>query len=327
MKKVISILAIASILGTTVVTPLNVLSTKGYAAEEANSTAAVLSANNPNLLTTSVEIDPTTHRLVHWQSGTTVENAVLVNKGDYWSKIENGWRSNTVPTHSVASTGEGNLTIGSQGSVVNTLVQTIKTEIGKEYTIALDYVQTPINQPSVSNFLFGVRRTNGSIEQTGIAAQNRLAGFTQFTFIADRSETDVFFQLNTAGNVSKSVVFDNLTIGKSSNQLAKEEEKARQEAAEASVKDLFTNGDVTGTIKDTTNQAAIDKAQKVVDAVTDATKKAALQKELDEAKKQLEAKQAAAAAEKARQEAAEASVKDLFTNGDVTGTIKDTTDQ
>ncbi|RQW67511.1 hypothetical protein DUK53_07105, partial [Listeria sp. SHR_NRA_18] len=110
-------------------------------------------------------------------------------------------------------------------------------------------------------------------------------------------------------------------------QAAAAAEKARQEAAEASVKDLFTNGDVTGTIKDTTDQAAIDKAQKVVDAITDATKKAALQKELDEAKKQLEAKQAAAAAEKARQEAAEASVKDLFTNGDVTGTIKDTTDQ
>ncbi|RQW65216.1 hypothetical protein DUK53_17615, partial [Listeria sp. SHR_NRA_18] len=56
-------------------------------------------------------------------------------------------------------------------------------------------------------------------------------------------------------------------------QAAAAAEKARQEAAEASVKDLFTNGDVTGTIKDTTNQAAIDKAQKVVDAVTDATKK------------------------------------------------------
>ncbi|RQW65224.1 hypothetical protein DUK53_17565, partial [Listeria sp. SHR_NRA_18] len=98
-------------------------------------------------------------------------------------------------------------------------------------------------------------------------------------------------------------------------QAAAAAEKARQEAAEASVKDLFTNGDVTGTIKDTTDQEAIDKARKVVDAITDATKKAALQKELDEAKKQLEAKQAAAAAEKARQEAAEASVKDLFTNG------------
>ncbi|KGL41855.1 hypothetical protein BMT55_04465 [Listeria newyorkensis] len=99
-----------------------------------------------------------------------------------------------------------------------------------------------------------------------------------------------------------------------------------QEAAEKSVKDLFNNGDVTGTIKDTTDQAAIDKAQKDVDAVKDATKKAELQKNLDEAQKQLDAKNAAAA-EKARQEAAEKSVKDLFNNDDVTGTIKDVTDQ
>ncbi|MBC1457214.1 pectate lyase-like adhesive domain-containing protein [Listeria newyorkensis] len=110
---------------------------------------------------------------------------------------------------------------------------------------------------------------------------------------------------------------------------AAEAEKARQEAAEASVKDLFNNGNVDGTIKDTTNQEAIDKAQEAINKVTDPAKKAELQKDLDEAKKQLEAKNEAAAAEaeKARQEAAEASVKDLFNNGNVDGTIKDTTNQ
>ncbi|KGL42421.1 hypothetical protein DUK53_10885 [Listeria sp. SHR_NRA_18] len=104
-------------------------------------------------------------------------------------------------------------------------------------------------------------------------------------------------------------------------------EKVRQEAAEANVKDLFNDGNVDGTIKDTTNQEAIDKAQEAVNKVTDPTKKAELQKDLDEAKKQLEAKNEASAAEKARQEAAEASVKDLFNNGNVDGTIKDTTNQ
>ncbi|EUJ43587.1 immunoglobulin-like domain-containing protein [Listeria riparia] len=68
---------------------------------------------------------------------------------------------------------------------------------------------------------------------------------------------------------------------------ATEAEKARQEAAEKAVKDLFNNSDVTGTIKNTTDQAAIDNAQKAIDAVTDTTKKAALQKDLDEAQKQL----------------------------------------
>ncbi|MBC2304049.1 hypothetical protein HCB83_04175 [Listeria booriae] len=104
-------------------------------------------------------------------------------------------------------------------------------------------------------------------------------------------------------------------------------EQARQAAAEASIKDLFNNNDTTGTIKDATDQKAIDAAQKTIDAVTDPTKKAELQKDLDEAQKQLDARNAAAEAEKANQAAAEASVKDLFNNNDTTGTIKDATDQ
>ncbi|MBC1552887.1 hypothetical protein HB901_09215 [Listeria booriae] len=104
-------------------------------------------------------------------------------------------------------------------------------------------------------------------------------------------------------------------------------EQARQEAAEASIKDLFNNNDTTGTIKDTTDQKAIDAAQKTIDAVTDPTKKEELQKDLDAAQTQLDAKNAAAEAEKANQATAEASVKDLFNNNDTTGTIKDTTDQ
>ncbi|EUJ43589.1 pectate lyase-like adhesive domain-containing protein [Listeria riparia] len=55
-------------------------------------------------------------------------------------------------------------------------------------------------------------------------------------------------------------------------------EHNRQAAAENAVKDLFNNSDVTGTIKDTTNQEAIDNAQKAIDAVTDATKKSRITK-------------------------------------------------
>ncbi|EUJ48371.1 toxin Cry1Ac domain D-VI-related protein [Listeria rocourtiae] len=104
------------------------------------------------------------------------------------------------------------------------------------------------------------------------------------------------------------------------------QKKARQEAAEASIKGLFNNGDVKGTIKDITNQAAIDSARVLVNAVTDQTKKTELENNLKEAQKQLDTRNAAIA-EKARQEAAEASVKELFKNGDVTGVIKDTTDK
>ncbi|MBC1605500.1 hypothetical protein HCJ39_12330 [Listeria rocourtiae] len=105
------------------------------------------------------------------------------------------------------------------------------------------------------------------------------------------------------------------------------QEKAEQEAIENVVKALFNNNDVTGTIKDTTNQALIDNAKELVATVKDAGKKAELEAQIAEAQKQLDAKAGAAEEELARQEAATKAVKELFNNNDVTGTIKDTTNQ
>ncbi|WP_430535245.1 toxin Cry1Ac domain D-VI-related protein [Listeria rocourtiae] len=97
-------------------------------------------------------------------------------------------------------------------------------------------------------------------------------------------------------------------------------EKARQEAALKAVNELF-NSDKPSTdaIKDITNQAAIDAAQKLVDAVTDEAVKAQLQKDLDRAQELLDARNAANAAEKA--------VNELFNNNTPTSPIKDTTNQ
>ncbi|MBC2175882.1 hypothetical protein HCB27_04600 [Listeria booriae] len=106
-------------------------------------------------------------------------------------------------------------------------------------------------------------------------------------------------------------------------------EKARQDAALKAVNELF-NSDKPSTdvIKDTTNQAAIDAAKVLVDAVTDPTVKAALQKDLNRAQELLDAKNAAAAAEKAKQDAALKAVNELFNNNTPsTDAIKGTTDQ
>ncbi|MBC2305922.1 toxin Cry1Ac domain D-VI-related protein [Listeria booriae] len=106
-------------------------------------------------------------------------------------------------------------------------------------------------------------------------------------------------------------------------------EKARQDAALKAVNELF-NSDKPSTdvIKDTTNQAAIDAAKVLVDAVTDPTVKAALQKDLNRAQELLDAKNAAAAAEKAKQDAALKAVNELFNNNTpATDAIKGTTDQ
>ncbi|MBC2004959.1 hypothetical protein HCA78_14330 [Listeria booriae] len=57
-------------------------------------------------------------------------------------------------------------------------------------------------------------------------------------------------------------------------------------------KQLFIDNDPTKSIKDTTNQAAIDAAQALVNNVTDTTKKGELQKNIDKAQKELNEKSA-----------------------------------
>ncbi|MGD6734817.1 toxin Cry1Ac domain D-VI-related protein, partial [Listeria ivanovii] len=70
---------------------------------------------------------------------------------------------------------------------------------------------------------------------------------------------------------------------------------------------------------DTTNQAAIDAAKVKVNAVTDTTKKAALQVQVKKAQDELD--------EKTRQEAAQKAVNELFVNNNPANKIKDTTTQ
>ncbi|MBC1889065.1 hypothetical protein HCA63_11995, partial [Listeria booriae] len=66
-----------------------------------------------------------------------------------------------------------------------------------------------------------------------------------------------------------------------------EAEQGRQETATDAVKELFNNNDTTGTIKDNTTQDAINTAKELVATITDADKKAELEKAITEAQKQL----------------------------------------
>ncbi|EUJ24000.1 toxin Cry1Ac domain D-VI-related protein [Listeria cornellensis] len=260
MKKVISTLAIASILGTTVVTPLNVLSTKGYAAEEVHVASETAGISNPNLFNTSLERD-------------------INNTFKYWSFTPNGLNfsgatPNKVTSNSgarVETTGEGNLSMSHPIGESNlSAYQIISTEIGKEYSISADY-----SQVGYQNGPLRLTATTIGISLIGQADFGGASGFAKLTFIAKDTSTRVGISIMAPGSRSvRSAILNNITLVKTGDQMAKD----GLEAAETSVKDLFNNGDVTGTIKDTTDQAAIDKAQKAVDAVTDATKKAALQK-------------------------------------------------
>ncbi|MBC2283863.1 toxin Cry1Ac domain D-VI-related protein [Listeria booriae] len=114
------------------------------------------------------------------------------------------------------------------------------------------------------------------------------------------------------------------TLDRAQELLNERNEVAKQvEEAQKVIDELFNNG----ALKDTTDQAAIDKAQEKIDALTDADKKTELQKALDAAQKQLDDRNSAAEAEKERQEKAAADVKNLFENGNTNGALKDTTDQ
>ncbi|MBC2370358.1 hypothetical protein HBP99_17295, partial [Listeria booriae] len=79
--------------------------------------------------------------------------------------------------------------------------------------------------------------------------------------------------------------------------------------ADDSVKALFNNGDTTGTIKDTTDQKAIDAAKQKVSAVTDPTKKAELEANIAKAQQQLDDKNIA---DKAQQTLATYLVNQLY---------------
>ncbi|EUJ23853.1 hypothetical protein PCORN_18951 [Listeria cornellensis FSL F6-0969] len=92
---------------------------------------------------------------------------------------------------------------------------------------------------------------------------------------------------------------------------ATQAEQARQAAAEKAVNELFTNNQpTTNTIKDTTDQPAIDAAQKLVDKVTDPTAKKALQDNIDKAQTLLDDQSATDSPEFI---AAQQAIRDLMT--------------
>ncbi|MBC2098637.1 hypothetical protein HCJ70_06215 [Listeria booriae] len=113
-------------------------------------------------------------------------------------------------------------------------------------------------------------------------------------------------------------------IDKAQTQLdTKTAEAAAEVAAKKAADALFVNNDPSKDIKDTTKQADVDAAQALVNKVTDPTVKANLQKEIDKAQTQLDAK----AAEKAAQEVAKKAADALFVNNDPNKNIKDTITQ
>ncbi|MBC2285263.1 toxin Cry1Ac domain D-VI-related protein [Listeria booriae] len=111
-------------------------------------------------------------------------------------------------------------------------------------------------------------------------------------------------------------------LNKAQSQLdAKTAQAEAENKAREAVNNLFTNKDPNSNITNTMTQADIDAAQALINKVTDPTKKAALQTDLNKAQSQLDAKTTQAEAENKAREA----VNNLFTNknpnGNITGTM------
>lgn len=116
-------------------------------------------------------------------------------------------------------------------------------------------------------------------------------------------------------------------LDKAKQQLTDRKEAVEQEAQEKAreaVNNLFENKDPNGNISENMTQEDINKAQDLINEVTDETSKGALQSDLDKAKQQLADR---TNAEKEAEDAAKASVSDLFLNNDPTRDIKTTTNQ
>ncbi|KGL37810.1 hypothetical protein BMT55_11480 [Listeria newyorkensis] len=113
-------------------------------------------------------------------------------------------------------------------------------------------------------------------------------------------------------------------LNKAQSQMdAKTAQVEAENKAREAVNDLFTNKNPNGNIMSTMTQAGIDAAQVLINKVTDPTKKAALQADLDKAQNQLDAKTTQAEAENKAREA----VNNLFANKDPNGNIAGETTQ
>lgn len=201
-------------------------------------------------------------------------------------------------------------------------------EAGKEYEISYSTkATTTVAKHSVdARVSLGTLSAGGRILSSG-AKFKMTAGSLIMLDVATKNSA------GTITNYNFDVEISGLTIQKTQAQLEKDaleeanSDKVAQDNAREAVNNLFENKNPQGLITADVTQESIDKAKELVDKVMDPTIKAELEAYITEAQKQVDAKTAETAAEEARQEVATNAVKELFNNNDVTGTIKESTNQ
>ncbi|MBC6316975.1 toxin Cry1Ac domain D-VI-related protein, partial [Listeria grandensis] len=274
-KKLISILAITSILGTSIATPFNVLvQTPVKAAVSATaptyvappSEASVMEVSpGPNLKMVRFDGEYITLDLIKFVKNYGVR--VTLPDGttrEFYSQYDSGKQTELVSIY----VGDQNLTSPDSFFSTEGLYSS-----GKPYPNSYHTFYTAPYAGYKYDTAFGQQVYNlfqdGSLTAIG-------SGVTQAEIDAAR---------NAASNAPTSPEKDRLLnlIANAQTELTNNiaMDKDRQGIAIADVKDLFNNGDTNGYIKVSTDQAAIDNVQEKIDAVTNSEVKEALQKDLD----------------------------------------------
>ncbi|MBC1813932.1 hypothetical protein HCA60_15635, partial [Listeria booriae] len=292
-------------------------------------TSAIDSASNVTLGETGSYIEGKyTYSVTFTATGTSTNLEILGFNHMAYSNIKLSQYTNlTVGDITTSST---SVTVGT--GTANTLVTMIIG--GKTYTGTTDAsgnVTININRPDPGQAI-SIKTSTDAIEKTVIDKTAEAGKTAVDALFLNNDQTQGIKDTTTQASIDAAQLEVNrVTNATTKADLQKELDKAQaqldakafNEAATAATNALFVNNDPSKDIKDTTKQADIDAAQAEVNKVTDPTIKADLQKEIDKAQTQLDAKTAETAAEVA----ATTSVDNLFINNDPTKDIKDTIKQ
>lgn len=333
MKKLVSTLALTSIVGASLMTPFQALS---VAAEE--NPIIIGSTGNytntpvgPNLI--SQDFTTINNKFKDYQIS---ESSIITNPDPTKTPTlydDSNWlRTNINSTQAISATNP--FSYSTRDTAVTAqqkayIATTIQTEPGKLYQFKYDtkiyntggFATSPQNGLIQMNARVATHTGNVTYKSNSYS----LAGRSAET-ITNKNEIIEFRATSDKTVISAEMSYQNLGTNTgyhfaamSNYSVTEIDEAANQEARDA-VANLFIDKEVTGTINNNTDQATIDAAKLLVDAVLSDSVRAELQNQLNEAQTQLNARNEAIAAEKA--------VKELFTGDDPTNnTLKNTTSQ
>ncbi|MBC1975412.1 hypothetical protein HCA84_08015 [Listeria booriae] len=319
MKKAASIMAVAALIGTSVTTPLGALTTKA-AESQPQSQPSTLAVLNPNLLSQDISVSATNSKrfATNWN----------LTSGAAYTTLGYDTNGGAVATDAVGNIFHlTNASMSMQTTFkarTNVAVsQTIDTEIGKEYTYTSRFYLDESVGPGPTRTMVNRNITlqiNDSTPRTLIGLNQGIVNGYEgtFSFVATSTKTNITLASIGTSSTRDYRLFQTLQSIKKSDKQVQQDAIALEQQAQQAVNNLFNGSNPANVIKTGLTQAEIDAAQNLVNQVTDETKKAAFQKNLDNAKKQLNDR---IDAENKAQDVVNNLFENKDPNGDITGNV------